>query len=472
MGGTWDLFKYPGIRSDSDMFTLGFRFKPWTSDIAIAGGPSILEYIKEAAAENGIDKNIRYNHRVVAADWSDADNVWTVTVDRDGVQEKITCSFLFACSGYYNYDEGFSPKFEGAEDFAGTIVHPQHWDTELDYAGKKIVVIGSGATAVTLIPALIKNGAGHVTMLQRTPTYIASQPEVDPIVTQINKFLPEKAAHVVNRWKAIGYSTIQYQLARKFPNYFRKILRTMAEHRLPEGFDFDKHFSPTYKPWDQRVCVAPNGDLFKAIRKGTADVVTDTIERFVPEGIKLSSGEVLDADIIVTATGLNMQLLGGLDPDAQRRVDRPSVADDLQGADVLRHPELRHHLRLHQRVVDAEGRPGVRVRLPSAELHGRERFRQRRARASRCLGRRTAVHGLHPRLLPALHAPAAEVRFEGAVAAQAELSARSAHHPPGQGRRGVAALHQTPCAGGCLRLSLDPRRRLSRPRRSRRSRRD
>ncbi len=314
MGGTWDLFKYPGIRSDSDMFTLGFRFKPWTSDTSIAGGPAILEYIKEAASENGIDKHIRYNNRVVAADWSDADNVWTVTVETDGAQQKLTCSFLFACSGYYNYDEGYSPKFEGSEDFAGTIVHPQHWPEDLDYQGKKIVVIGSGATAVTLIPALIQNGAGHVTMLQRSPTYIGSLPEVDPIATQVNKYLPERAAHVVNRWKAIGYSTIQYQLARKFPNYFRKILRTMAVRRLPEGYDYDKHFSPSYKPWDQRVCVAPNGDLFKAIRKGTADVVTDTIERFTPEGIKLSSGEVLDADIIVTATGLNMQLLGGLVP--------------------------------------------------------------------------------------------------------------------------------------------------------------
>jgi monooxygenase len=314
MGGTWDLFKYPGIRSDSDMFTLGFRFKPWKSAVAIAGGPSILEYINEAAAENGIDKNIRYGHRVVAADWSDADNLWTVTVERDGVKEKFTCSFLFACSGYYNYDEGYSPKFEGSEDFAGTIVHPQHWDTDLDYSGKKIVVIGSGATAVTLIPALIQNGAGHVTMLQRTPTYIASRPEVDDIAARVNKFLPDKAAHVVNRWRAIGYSTVQYQLARQLPNVFRKILRTMAEHRLPEGFDFDKHFNPSYKPWDQRVCVAPNGDLFKAIRKGAADVVTDTIERFTPDGIKLSSGELLKADIIVTATGLNMQLLGGLVP--------------------------------------------------------------------------------------------------------------------------------------------------------------
>jgi monooxygenase len=314
MGGTWDLFKYPGIRSDSDMFTLGFRFKPWTSAVAIADGPSILAYVKEAAAENGIDKNIRYNHEVVAADWSDADNRWTLTVDRDGKEEKLTCSFLLACSGYYNYDEGYSPTFAGSEDFGGAIVHPQHWPEDLDYQGKKILVIGSGATAVTLIPALIENGAGHVTMLQRSPTYIASLPYVDPIAAQVNKFLPPKAAHMVNRWRAIALSTIQYQFARRRPDAFRKALRTMAERRLPKGFDFDKHFAPSYKPWDQRLCVAPNGDLFKAIRKGTAEVVTDTIDRFTETGIKLESGQELDADIIVTATGLNMQLIGGLVP--------------------------------------------------------------------------------------------------------------------------------------------------------------
>jgi len=314
LGGTWDLFKYPGIRSDSDMFTLGFRFKPWTSEKAIADGPDILSYVKEAAAENGIDKNIRYGHKVVAANWSDADNRWTLTVDRDGTEEQLTCSFLFACSGYYNYDEGYSPKFEGAEDFSGTIVHPQHWPTDLDYQGKKIVVIGSGATAVTLIPALIASGSGHVTMLQRSPTYIGSLPDVDPIAVQVNKFLPEKAAHVVNRWKAIGFATAQYQLARKFPKYFRRTLMTMAKRRLPEGYDVEKHFGPRYNPWDQRLCLAPNGDLFKTIRKGQADVVTDTIEKFTKTGIKLDSGAELEADIIVTATGLNMQLLGGLTP--------------------------------------------------------------------------------------------------------------------------------------------------------------
>ncbi|WP_029116160.1 NAD(P)/FAD-dependent oxidoreductase [Mycobacterium sp. URHB0044] len=311
LGGTWDLFKYPGIRSDSDMFTLGFRFKPWTSAKAIAEGPDIWNYINEAAAENGIDKNIRYNHQVVAADWSDADNRWTVTVDRDGQESTITCSFLFACSGYYNYDEGYSPKFEGAEDFNGTIVHPQHWPEDLDYAGKKIVVIGSGATAVTLIPALVNSGAGHVTMLQRSPSYIGALPDVDPIAVQANKYLPQKTAHVVNRWKAIVFSTAQYQLARKFPQYMRKTLMTMAQRRLPEGFDVEKHFGPSYNPWDQRLCLAPNGDIFKAIRHGKADVVTDTIERFTETGIKLNSGDELQADIIITATGLNLRLFGG-----------------------------------------------------------------------------------------------------------------------------------------------------------------
>lgn len=312
LGGTWDLFRYPGIRSDSDMFTLGFRFKPWESAKSIADGASIKDYIREAAVENGIDRHIRYRQRVVSAEWSDADNRWTLTVDQgDGSQSTLTCSFLFACSGYYNYDEGYSPKFEGAEDFGGTIVHPQHWPEDLDYSGKKVVVIGSGATAVTLIPALVNSGAGHVTMLQRSPTYIGSLPLVDPVAERANRFLPAKAAHVVNRWKAIGFSTAQYQLSRKFPQYMRKTLLTMAKRRLPEGYDVDKHFGPRYNPWDQRLCLAPNGDLFKTIRSGKADVVTDTIERFTETGIKLSSGAELQADIIITATGLNLQLFGG-----------------------------------------------------------------------------------------------------------------------------------------------------------------
>lgn len=311
MGGTWDLFKYPGIRSDSDMFTLGFRFKPWRSAKSIADGASILAYLKEAAEENGIDRHMRFGHKVISADWSDDDNQWTITVETGGERKTIRCGFLLACSGYYNYDQGYSPAFPGSEDFTGTIVHPQHWPEDLDYAGKKIVVIGSGATAVTLIPALANSGAEHVTMLQRTPTYVGSLPEIDPVAEKANRFLPADLAHVVNRWKAILFSTVQYQLSQRRPSYMRKTLLTMAQRRLPQGFDVEKHFGPDYKPWDQRLCLAPNGDLFKAIRKGKADVVTDTIERFTATGIQLTSGQHLDADIIVTATGLNIQFFGG-----------------------------------------------------------------------------------------------------------------------------------------------------------------
>ncbi|ANE78705.1 FAD-containing monooxygenase EthA [Mycobacterium adipatum] len=311
IGGTWDLFKYPGIRSDSDMFTLGFRFKPWTSSRAIADGQSIWNYINEAAVENGIDKHIRTGHRVTSVDWSDADNRWTINIETAGEQQQLTASFLSVCSGYYNYDEGYSPEFPGAADFKGQIIHPQHWPEGLDYAGKKIVVIGSGATAITLIPSLVNEGAGHVTMLQRSPTYIGALPLDDPIAAQANKYLPKNVAHMVNRWKAIAMATGQYQVARRFPKVFKKALRDMATRRLPEGFDYDKHFSPRYNPWDERVCLAPNGDFFKTIKAGKADVVTDTIETFTETGIKLTSGAELQADIIITATGLNMQLFGG-----------------------------------------------------------------------------------------------------------------------------------------------------------------
>jgi monooxygenase len=311
LGGTWDLFKYPGIRSDSDMFTLGFRFKPWTSPKAIADGPSILEYLHETVRENGLDKHIRYGHRMVGLDWSSDDSQWTVQVETADGPREITSSFVLACSGYYNYDEGYSPEFPGSADFKGQIVHPQHWPEDLDYAGKRVVVIGSGATAVTLIPALANSGAGHVTMLQRSPTYIGSLPDVDPFAVRTTRMLPTKPAYIVNRWKSILFQAGQYNLARKFPNFMRKQLLTMAKRRLPEGYDVQKHFGPRYNPWDERLCLAPNGDLFKTIRNGKADVVTDTIERFTETGIKLSSGQELQADIIVTATGLNLQLFGG-----------------------------------------------------------------------------------------------------------------------------------------------------------------
>ncbi len=314
LGGTWDLFQYPGIRSDSDMLTLGFRFKPWTDEKLIAEGGAIVSYLKEAVTESGIDTHIRYGNRVVGADWSDAENRWNLRVERDGEIVEIACSFLHACSGYYNYDEGYLPEFEGYEDFTGTMVHPQHWPADLDYTGKKIVVVGSGATAITLLPALVNSGAGHVTMLQRSPTYIGALPDVDAFSYRMNKLLPVKQAYAVNRWKSILFQTAQYKVARRMPKVYAKSLRAMAERRLPEGYDYDKHFTPNYKPWDQRVCLAPNGDIFRAIRSGKADVVTETIERFTATGVKLTSGEELDADIIVTATGLNMQLLGGVEP--------------------------------------------------------------------------------------------------------------------------------------------------------------
>jgi monooxygenase len=311
LGGTWDLFKYPGIRSDSDMYTLGFHFKPWVTDQGIADGASIWNYLNEAAVENGIDEHIRYGHKVIAADWSDEDNRWELTVERDGEEIRLHAGFLWACSGYYNYDKGYAPEFPGADDFGGTVVHPQHWPEDLDYQGKKVVVIGSGATAITLIPALVDSGAGHVTMLQRTPTYVGSLPAKDAFAARAYRLLPEKPAYTAVRWKAILQATVQYQMARVFPNMFRKTLRTMAERRLPAGYDYDRHFAPDYKPWDQRVCLAPNGDLFKTIRKGRADVVTDGIERFTTDGILLKSGQRIDADIIITATGLNVQFFGG-----------------------------------------------------------------------------------------------------------------------------------------------------------------
>ncbi len=313
LGGTWDLFKYPGIRSDSDMYTLGFRFKPWRSDQAIVDGPSILKYLNEAASENGIDRHIRYGHTVVAANWSDADSRWELTVNRNGEEITIHCSFLVACTGYYDYDRGYTPEFAGREDFRGTIVHPQHWPEHLDYRDKKIVVIGSGATAVTLIPALIDGGSGHVTMLQRSPTYILPLPDTDPLAARLYRLLPAEAAYTAIRWKAVALATIQYQFARRFPGGFRKALRGLARRRLPEGYDVDTHFKPRYEPWDQRLCFAPNGDLYRVIRHGAADVVTDTIERFTENGILLTSGAELDADIIVTATGLNLRLFGGAD---------------------------------------------------------------------------------------------------------------------------------------------------------------
>jgi monooxygenase len=314
LGGTWDLFRYPGIRSDSDMHTLGYRFKPWTAAKSISDGEAILDYVRETAREGRIDSKIRFQHRVVRAEWSSEEARWTVEAERvnSGESVRLTCGYLWVCSGYYRYDEGFTPEFPGADDFSGEIVHPQHWPEDLDYSGKRVVVIGSGATAVTLVPAMAEKAA-HVTMLQRSPTYIASLPAEDPIANRLRGFLPTKAVYTIVRWKNVVLQALIYQLSRRRPQAVKRMIRRGVERSLPPGYDIDKHFKPKYNPWDQRMCLVPNGDLFEAIRNGDATVVTDTIERFTESGIKLDSGERLEADVIVTATGLNLLFLGGME---------------------------------------------------------------------------------------------------------------------------------------------------------------
>jgi cation diffusion facilitator CzcD-associated flavoprotein CzcO len=309
-GGTWDLFRYPGVRSDSDMQTLGYRFKPWTGAKSIADGPSILSYVRETAAENGIDEHIRYGHKVVRAEFSTPEARWTVHVEG---REPLTCNVLLMCSGYYRYDEGYTPHFEGREDFDGEIAHPQFWPEDIDYAGKRVIVIGSGATAVTLVPALVQTGAGHVTMLQRSPSYILSLPEEDPLANALRRRLGDRRGYRITRWKNVAIATLLYQASRRFPRAMSKLLRTGVVRQLPAGFAVDTHFKPRYDPWDQRLCFVPNGDLFRTIRHGGADVVTAEIERFTERGIRLRDGRELEADVIVTATGLNLLIFGGIE---------------------------------------------------------------------------------------------------------------------------------------------------------------
>ncbi|HEV8062586.1 MAG TPA: NAD(P)/FAD-dependent oxidoreductase [Gemmataceae bacterium] len=325
LGGTWDLFRYPGLRSDSDMFTLGYSFRPWHEAEAIANGPSILKYIRATAREFGIDRNIRFQHRVLSASWSSAEARWTVecsTNDTEDIAEssgagnhqqpvRYTCSFLYLCSGYYNYESGHTPVFRGAEDFQGPIVHPQHWPRDLDCSNRRVVVIGSGATAVTLVPALAETAA-HVIMLQRSPTYIVSLPSKDPLAQLFRKILPERAAHRLIRWKNVLLGLFVYSLCQRRPELAKRLFRRLLVRELPPGFDIDKHFTPHYEPWDQRVCVAPDADLFRAIRDGRVIVVTDQIKQFTLQGILLESGQELLADVIVTATGLKLLALGGI----------------------------------------------------------------------------------------------------------------------------------------------------------------
>ncbi len=313
MGGTWDLFRYPGIRSDSDMHTLGYDFKPWRAKKAIADGPAILDYIRETAAEHDIDSHIRYGHRVTKAAWSSADAAWTVEAEKTDTGETVAVSgnFLMMCSGYFSYEHGYTPDFPGRERFRGEIVHPQHWPEDLDYRGKRVVVIGSGATAMTLVPAMARD-AGHVVMLQRSPTYVVSRPERDVVANFLRKVLPGRAAYALTRWKNIGLQRWFYGRTRKAPEKVKRQLLKWVRDELGDDFDVEKHFTPDYDPWDQRLCLVPNSDLFRALRAGRASVATDGIECFTDTGIRLASGEEIEADVIVTATGLDLIVLGGV----------------------------------------------------------------------------------------------------------------------------------------------------------------
>jgi cation diffusion facilitator CzcD-associated flavoprotein CzcO len=322
IGGTWDLFRYPGVRSDSDMFTLGYSFHPWTDPQAIADGASIRQYIRDTAHEYGVDQHIRFHHRVLRADWSSEHARWTVEAQRTDTAESVvlTCSFLFVCSGYYRYDKGYTPQLPGTERFTGPIVHPQQWPTDLDYTGKKVVVIGSGATAVTLVPAIAEKAA-HVTMLQRSPGYVVSLPSRDSAVDALRRWLPPKVAYPLARWKNALLATFVFQLSRRAPGLMKSLARKTAIAQLPAGYDVDTHFAPRYNPWDQRLCLVPDGDLFKAIRHGRASIVTDRIDTFTEHGIRLASGSELEADIVITATGLNLLAIGGM----KLRVDGADV---------------------------------------------------------------------------------------------------------------------------------------------------
>ena len=309
MGGTWDLFRYPGVRSDSDMYTLGYRFRPWVGNKAMADGPAILDYVRDTAAEYGVDKTIRYNHRVRRVSWSSNNARWTVEIESDQLT-KLSCNFLYLCTGYYDYDSGYTPEWPGVERFRGMLVHPQKWPNDLDYANKRVVVIGSGATAITLVPAMAERAA-HVTMLQRSPSYVVSRPAEDRIANFLRRVLPNRAAYMLSRWKNVLAGTFFYSLARNRPNVFKWMVARGVRKELGNAYDA-KHFTPYYNPWDQRLCLVPDSDLFRAMREGRVSVVTDHIQTFTEDGLLLSSGERLPADVIVTATGLVLKLFSGM----------------------------------------------------------------------------------------------------------------------------------------------------------------
>ena len=340
MGGTWDLFRYPGVRSDSDMYTLGYQFRPWREAKAIADGPSILNYVRETARDYGIDRKIRYGHRVTRASWSSAEAKWTVEAAlSEGKSIRFTTNFLYMCSGYYDYAQGYMPGWPDMERYGGRIVHPQQWPVNLDYAGKRIVVIGSGATAVTLVPALAESAA-HVTMLQRSPTYIVARPSEDFIANWLRRKVSARLAYGLVRWKNVLLQMYFYNLARRKPGKTKKGILHLVNKALGSEYDVKKHFSPRYNPWDQRLCLIPDADLFLAIRSGKASVVTDEIASFTEKGLRLRSGDELQADIIVTATGLKVKLLGGMELMVDGVAANPSRAMTYKGMMYSEIPNL------------------------------------------------------------------------------------------------------------------------------------
>ena len=330
IGGTWDLFRYPGIRSDSDMYTLGYSFRPWRDAKAIADGATILEYVRDTARQHEIERHIRFGHRAARAQWSSTQARWTIVTRHREDDVVFTCDFLLLCSGYYRYDAGHAPVFPGSETFRGRVVHPQHWSADVEYAGKNVVVIGSGATAVTLVPEMAKQAA-HVTMLQRSPTYMVSRPSEDPIANWLRRKLPAKLAYRLTRAKNVGLGMFFYNLARKRPERVKRLLLGGIKQAMGADYDIGTHFTPRYNPWDQRLCLVPDGDMFAALRKGDASIETGEIERFVSDGILLRSGKTLPADLIVTATGLQLQLLGGLQIDVDGAPVDPSQVMQYKG---------------------------------------------------------------------------------------------------------------------------------------------
>ena len=434
-GGTWDLFRYPGVRSDSDMFTLSYPFRPWSGSRAIADGASILDYLRATAREHGIDERIRYHHRVVTAEWSSDDARWTVEVERGDTGEtlRVTCAFLFTCTGYYRYDEGYTPEFAGAERFDGEIVHPQFWREDVDYTGKRVVVIGSGATAVTLIPALAER-ARHVTMLQRSPSYVLSLPADDPLAGLLGRVLPSRLAYSIVRWKNVLLALAIFRFSRRRPARMRRLLRAAAVRRLPDGFDVDTHFNPRYDPWDQRMCIAPDGDLFEAIGAGRVSVVTDRVETLTETGIALASGAELEADLIVTATGLKMVPFGGIRLSVDGRDVDLGAALVYRGMQIEGVPNMAFAFGYTNQSWTLGADLTAEQRLPAARLHGPARLRGLHAAQPGPRDQRRAVRRPQLGLRPALDPRVPQAGDGEPVAQDAELRAQRARDAQRAGR--------------------------------------